>query len=113
MVLDTFGELPAAYEAAHVCYVGRNHNVLEPLAFGKPVVIPGGWEPAYPSYPVYRITCNAGLVTEARTTAQLTEAFLEFLGRESRGDESALLLAALRDLSGAVDRNCKQIPELA
>jgi 3-deoxy-D-manno-octulosonic-acid transferase len=45
LVLDTIGELAALYEAAAVVFVGGSlveaggHNVLEPAAAGKPVVV--------------------------------------------------------------------------
>ncbi len=45
LLLDTVGELLGVYSLAHVAFVGGSlvnvggHNPLEPLAFGKPVVI--------------------------------------------------------------------------
>ena len=54
LVLDTMGELKDFYSVCNIAYVGLNHNVLEPLAYGKPVVVTCGWEPSYPSFPVYQ-----------------------------------------------------------
>jgi 3-deoxy-D-manno-octulosonic-acid transferase len=39
MVLDTFGELPYFYQCSAVAFAGRNHGVLEPMRFAKPVVV--------------------------------------------------------------------------
>jgi 3-deoxy-D-manno-octulosonic-acid transferase len=44
VVLDTIGELPQVYQIATAVFVGGSlvdtggHNILEPAAFGKPVV---------------------------------------------------------------------------
>ena len=51
LVLDTMGELKDFYAAGTIAYVGLNHNVLEPIAYGKPVVVTPGWEPVYPKLP--------------------------------------------------------------
>lgn len=64
LVLDTFGELRSYYSAADISYMGRNHNILEPLAFGKPVVILSGWEQSYPSFPVYQLALENQLVIQ-------------------------------------------------
>ncbi|GAC15101.1 3-deoxy-D-manno-octulosonic acid transferase [Aliiglaciecola lipolytica] len=64
LVLDTFGELRGLYAVSDFSYIGKNHNVLEPLAFGKPVVVISGWEATYPSFPVYQITKQQGLLFE-------------------------------------------------
>lgn len=64
LVLDTFGELRSYYSVADVSYVGRNHNILEPLAFGRPVLVVSGWEKTYPSYPVYCFAREQELIFE-------------------------------------------------
>lgn len=53
LVLDTMGDLRDFYSASTVAHVGVDHNVLEPLSFGKPVTVMPGWEATYPSWPVY------------------------------------------------------------
>lgn len=55
LVLDSMGELRDFYARAHVAHVGKDHNLLEPLAFSKPVTVMPGWNPTYPSHPVYSI----------------------------------------------------------
>ncbi len=62
IILDTIGELKAFFYCADICYMGRNHNVLEPLSFNKPVFTIKGWEATYPSYPVYQIAVEKNLI---------------------------------------------------
>lgn len=62
LVLDTIGELKAFFYCGDICYMGKNHNILEPLSFGKSVFTLSGWEKTYPSYPVYQITSERGLI---------------------------------------------------
>lgn len=71
LILDTMGELGACYAAATFSYVGADHNVLEPLAFGRLVFVSGNWLPIYPSYPVYRQTLEAGLIVQVDSIAEL------------------------------------------
>ena len=73
LVLNTVGELKAYYSIADLCYVGKNHNVLEPLAFNKPIAVKDDWEKTYPSYPVYRATLSAKLICEVKDSTQLYE----------------------------------------
>jgi 3-deoxy-D-manno-octulosonic-acid transferase len=62
LVLDTMGELRDCYGAATFAYVGTDHNVLEPLSFGRDVYVSGAWEPTYPSYPVYQQMLRVGAI---------------------------------------------------
>ena len=84
LVLDTMGELRDFYALATLTYVGPNHNVLEPLAFDKPVFVKPGWEATYPSYPVYRLLLDSGAIVELNENGDLARAWLEFLTDEGR-----------------------------
>jgi 3-deoxy-D-manno-octulosonic-acid transferase len=66
LVVDTLGELKDFYAASTFSYVGLNHNVLEPLAFGKKVLVTPGWDPIHPSFAVYRMLVGAGFITEVQ-----------------------------------------------
>lgn len=79
LVLDTIGELKDFYAISSIAYVGRNHNILEPLAFGKPVVLSPGWEPTYPSYPVYQAILEAGGVLQVDNSMALGDAWLALI----------------------------------
>lgn len=102
LVLDTIGELRGYYSCGDVCYVGRDHNILEPLAFGKPVVVSGEWETTYPSYPVYEVTKKENLIREV-DNVQLMEASFDAL-LEATGVEEKILRASLVKLTGCKEK---------
>ena len=113
MVLDTMGELRDFYAAATVAHVGVDHNVLEPLAFGKPVTVKPGWNTTYPSYPVYRVLMDSKALLEADNAAPLAGHWLELLDcpdlYQARMIATGTTLALLR---GAVDRHLETLPPL-
>ena len=102
IVLDTFGELKAFYSIATVCYVGRDHNVLEPLTFGKPVVVPTSWHDQYPSYPVYDITRKKEIIYPVNKH-ELVDRLEWFLTGKNANNENQIA-ALLGDLSGATEK---------
>ncbi|SEL62690.1 3-deoxy-D-manno-octulosonic-acid transferase [Roseateles sp. YR242] len=73
LVLDTVGELRDFYAAASVAHVGVDHNVLEPLGLGKALTIQDGWNTTYPSYPVYRLLRDQGVLHTCTDEAALCE----------------------------------------
>lgn len=106
LVLDTIGELRDFYAAATVAHVGVDHNVLEPLAFGKPVTVRPGWEATYPSYPVYRMLMNAnGLLAEG-DPGKLGAIWLDLLGDpESYRNRIEVISTAVKASRGATKRH--------
>lgn len=104
LILDTFGELQGMYYACDLAYIGKNHNILEPLAFGKPVAILGGWESTYPSYPVYEICKKAGLVFELDEADELGETFAQLSDLDA-DKFSVNISAKLKVLGTALDKN--------
>ena len=113
MVLDTMGELRDFYAAATVAHVGVDHNVLEPLGFGKPVTVKPGWNTTYPSYPVYRVLMDSEALLEADNSAALSGHWLQPLDHpdlyQARMTATGNALALLR---GSVDRHLKALPPL-
>lgn len=106
LVLDTMGELRDFYATATIAHVGVNHNVLEPLAFHKPVTVQSGWEVTYPSFSIYKMLKSQGTLVEADQAEQLATIWLEllanpghYLERISRNDN------ALDIARGAVTRH--------
>ncbi|MDO8264588.1 MAG: glycosyltransferase N-terminal domain-containing protein [Gallionella sp.] len=79
LVLDTMGELRDFYAAATVSHVGVDHNVLEPLGFGKPVTVIPGWNTTYPSYPVYRLLMDSQTLLEVTAADQLSGRWLDLI----------------------------------
>lgn len=112
LVLDTMGELRGCYAAATLAFVGTDHNVLEPLAFGKPVFVGPGWVPTYPSYPVYLQLLQANVLQNVQSLQDLGPAWRDALAAAGRGGPAAQasaerteqVLAAAR---GAVGRKLR------
>ena len=83
IVLDTMGELRNYYAFSDVSYVGTDHNVLEPLAFSKSVIVRGGWFTGYPSYPVYKTMLDEGVIEECLTDEAFSNACLALFNQSN------------------------------
>ncbi len=107
LVLDTMGELRGCYAECSLAFVGKDHSVLEPLAFSKPVFVGPGWVNTYPSYPVYRQLLDAGVLLAVASLADLGAGWTLLLTATSetaasRHQRADAVLAAAR---GATDRS--------
>ncbi|MDC8786160.1 3-deoxy-D-manno-octulosonic acid transferase [Roseateles koreensis] len=113
LVLDTIGELRDFYACATAAHVGVDHNVLEPLGFGTPVTVCSGWNPTYPSYPVYQMMSKAGAIVELAEVEQLAAIWNQLISdpqqRTHRVSEANLSLASAR---GAVQRHLDLLSKL-
>jgi 3-deoxy-D-manno-octulosonic-acid transferase len=106
LVLDTMGELRDFYAASTVSFVGRDHNILEPLTFGKPVTITPGWEATFPSYPVYLLLRGTDSVQELDGPADHAHAWIQALSGSGAPDRIAKRIDDdLARLRGASARN--------
>jgi 3-deoxy-D-manno-octulosonic-acid transferase len=106
LVLDTTGDLRDFYAAATAAHVGVDHNVLEPLAFGKPVSVAPGWQAIYPSYPVYKTMMDQQAVFEASDAVGLARLWTTWIAQEKDGGSHLLLVReALEFALGAVERH--------
>lgn len=106
LVLDTIGELRDVYAASNVAHVGVDHNVLEPLGFGKPVTVQPGWNETYPSYPVYCMLYEQGGLIQVSTAAELAASWLALLrSPEQYRDAQEKVSRVLENVRGAVDRH--------
>ena len=100
------GELRDFYATATVAHVGVDHNVLEPLGFGKPVTVRPGWNITYPSYPVYRTLIDTKVLFEADKSGPLSAHWRQLLDRTVQHQEKAVAISnTLTSLRGAVGRN--------
>ena len=105
IVLDTMGELRDFYFAATVAYVGRDHNLLEPLAFDKPVYVGAGWDARYPSYRVYKMLLEQGALIECTEAPALARSWIALLSDpKSYGRQRETIDAALATNQGATRR---------
>lgn len=110
LVLDTMGELRDFYGVASVAYVGRDHNILEPLSLDKPVTLSPGWEPRYPSYPVYRLLREAGAVRELADEASLAAEWIRLLSNPGvHAAQIQNLRGTLERLKGASAKNLELV----
>jgi 3-deoxy-D-manno-octulosonic-acid transferase len=106
LVLDTMGELRDFYAAANMAHVGVDHNVLEPLAFGKPVTVLSGWNTTYPSYPVYQLLVDSQTLIEIAAPEQLSIAWLNLIDSPTEyRDRVSNIDATLTRARGAVARH--------
>lgn len=105
LILNTFGELKSFYSIANLCYVGCNHNVLEPLSLGKFTIVSGEWNRQYPSYPVYQLTREKGLVKHVDGVQEISDIILSHISTDrSDREEKHDILSQLHSLSGAVQK---------
>lgn len=102
LVLDTMGELRGCYAAATLAFVGTDHNVLEPLAFGTPVFVFDGWNETYPSFPVFSQLRKLKLLNVTADASDLASAWASSINDWGPSSASAV---TLQDLRGAVERN--------
>ena len=113
LVLDTMGDPRDFYAAADVAHVGVDHNVLEPLGFGKPVTVSAGWNRTYPSFPVYEMLRRQNVLIEAADARALTAAWGHCLAqgsvREALQERASAVLAGAR---GATDRHLQAMAPL-
>ncbi len=104
LVLDTFGELRDFYAVANIAHVGRDHNVLEPLAFARPVSVSPNWTRTYPSFPVYRTTKTAAVIHEGLDADALAQIWRNLLDGATGRSECDKILALLAHARGATER---------
>jgi len=81
LVVDVFGELQYLYAVSSVCYIGRNHGVLEPMRFEKPVVTAPKeyWEPNYVTYQQFKLMLDAGGICSLEAINDLGCTFLRLI----------------------------------
>ena len=80
MILDTIGKLSSAYQYGNVAMVGGGfsgslHNILEPLAYGLPVM----FGPKHQKFPEAQQFLNLSYAKEVTNTESLKEALQVFL----------------------------------
>jgi 3-deoxy-D-manno-octulosonic-acid transferase len=110
LVLDTVGELKDFYAIATIIYIGPNHNVLEPLSFWKRVFVMPGWEPKYPSYPVYKQMLEEGALCEVKDPEELAEEWIRYLSDPAGClNENEKIKSVIEKMQGATERNIRFI----
>lgn len=115
VVLDTIGELARAYRLATIVFVGGSfttrggQNILEPAAQGKPVLFGPHMENFHDSVQV--LVGRGGI--QVKDEEHLVRVMSDLLGRpESIDSLGALARNAVRQISGASDRNVDSLAAL-
>lgn len=113
IILDTIGELGKLYALADVVFVGGSlveiggHNILEPAAFGKPIVV---GEKMYNFAEIYNLLNRNKACLTARTQEELNEIFLNLADdkamRKEYGDNAYEIM---QQNQGAAKRNVEEV----
>ncbi len=116
LMLDTIGELGRIYAIGDIVFVGGSlvryggHNVLEPAAHAKPILVGPSMEDFKDSY---ALLSKAGACRMVSDTAGLTEAFLEIADddvlRTKMGDAS---IQIIRENRGAALKTIHYLTDL-
>lgn len=105
LIIDVFGELRFYYGAASICYVGRNHGILEPLRYRKPTVVADDWRRDHPSFALYHKIVESGAVVHVRDKTELGAAFVRIMRDKDFVEEITCNAARLIDANaGAAQR---------
>lgn len=116
LLLDTIGELGRIYAVGDIVFVGGSlvhyggHNVLEPAAHAKPILVGPSMEDFKDSY---SLLSRAGACRMVADAEGLTEAFLEIAGddalRKKMGDAS---IQIIRENRGAAQKTIHYLTDL-
>ena len=115
ILLDTMGELGACYALGAAAFIGGSfialggHNVLEPVAVGKPVV----YGPRmHGQRELERVAREAGVGFAVSGAAEIAERWLGFLEAPELREEMARRAAAvMREHRGAAERYAQVVAE--
>ena len=116
VLIDTIGELGRIYSVGDIVFIGGSlmnhggHNVLEPAAHAKPIVVGPSMQNFKDSY---SLLSKAGALRTVQDTGGLTKAFLEIAGdgalRKQMGDAS---LQVIRENRGAALNTMRYLTDL-
>jgi len=110
LILDTIGELTRFYAISDICYVGLNHNLIEPLNHSKPTIVTPGWDRAYPSYPVYELLIKTKNIIKCDSTNH-TDLYIKF-EQSLKEKKHTTNIKYPRKILGATKRNINLIESL-
>ena len=116
LLIDTIGELGRIYAVGDIVFVGGSlihyggHNVLEPAAHAKPILVGPSMEDFKDSY---SLLSKAGACRMVPNVDGLTDAFLEIAGddtlRKKMGDAS---IQIIRENRGAAQKTIYYLTDL-
>ncbi|SDF72303.1 3-deoxy-D-manno-octulosonic acid transferase [Sporolituus thermophilus] len=116
VILDTIGELGRIYSIADLVFVGGSlvakggHNILEPAAHGKPVLV---GPHMFNFKEIYALLSDRGACQTVQDGAELGDAMVRILqDKEVRATMSAGALAVVEENRGAAGRTVLYLKEL-
>ena len=101
LILDTIGHLSAAYQYGSVAFVGGGfsgslHNILEPLAYGLPVL----FGPKHEKFPEAQQFIDLGFAQVVDTAQGLDQMLLSLI--ENQKDKQGIIEAQVFNLQGKI-----------
>lgn len=116
LIIDTIGELGRIYAVGDVVYVGGSlskhggHNVLEPAAHAKPILVGPNMQNFKDSY---SLLSKVGACKMINNVPELTSEMLDIIGNnERRAKMGAASLQVIKENRGADVRSIKYLKEL-
>lgn len=116
LLIDTIGELGRIYAVGDVVYVGGSlsrhggHNVLEPAAHAKPILVGPNMQNFKDSY---SLLSKVGACKMINNVTELTSEMLDIIGNdERRAKMGAASLQVIKENRGADVRSIKYLKEL-
>ena len=116
VILDTIGELGRLYSLADVVFVGGSfvkvggHNILEPAAHGKPVIV---GPHMFNFQEIFELLSSEGVCLMAKDEKKLLSIFKGLLGNPAKKEAMGkAALKVVRNNQGATERNIEAFEEL-
>lgn len=116
VVLDTIGELGRLYSLGDIIFVGGSlvpvggHNILEPAAHGKPILV-GPYMANFTE--IYQLLSGRGACTMVHSVKELQEECLLLLENEQiRIERGRYALEIVAENQGATERNVQEFRQL-
>lgn len=116
VVLDTIGELGRLYSLGDMIFVGGSlvriggHNILEPAAHGKPIIV-GPY--MFNFKDIYALLSQRGACLMVDTGEELTKVLIQLCAdKNMRTEMSENCLTLVRENQGAAHRNTEEVKRL-
>ncbi len=105
LIINTIGMLSSLYRYGNIAYIGGAfgsglHNILEPIAFGLPVL----FGPRYEKFMEAQALTASGGARSIRSGKELIEAFSAWVDENKRTVASAAAAAYVQENQGATER---------